>query len=40
MTGLKALFCLTACIMFGWNENTPVLPLGGTLLGVGGREGD
>ena len=39
VTGLKALF-LATWIMLGWNENTPGLPLGGTLLGVGGSDGD
>ena len=40
MTGLKALFCFTACIMFGGNENIAGFPLAGTLFGVGGSDGD
>lgn len=40
ITGLKALFCFTAWSMFGGKANIPAFPLGGTLLGVGGSEGD
>ena len=40
ITGLNALFCLTAWIMFGGKANIPAFPLGGTLLGVGGSDGD
>ena len=40
MTGLKALFCLTAVIMFGGKANMPALLFGGTLFGVGGNDGD
>lgn len=40
MTGLKALFCFAAAIMFGGKANIPAFPLGGTLFGVGGKDGD
>ena len=40
MTGLNALFCFTAGIMFGGKANIPALPFGGTLFGVGGNDGD
>jgi len=37
---LNALFCFTAWIIFGGKANIPAFPFGGTLLGVGGSDGD
>lgn len=40
ITGLNALFSFTAWIMLDGKANIPAFALGGTLLGVGGRDGD